>query len=65
MKRENNLQFDNLGEPVTKFVYYNSDTKEYNAIFLYATEQQMIDQHVDYLTESSHTNFPAPQAIFF
>jgi len=58
LKRENNLQFDNLGEPVTKFVYYDADTKEYNAIFLYATEQQMIDQHVDYLTESSHTNFP-------
>jgi hypothetical protein len=58
LKRENNLQFDTLGEPVTKFVYYDADTKEYNAIFLYSSEQGMIDQHVDYLTTSSHTNFP-------
>jgi len=58
LKREYNLQFDTLGEPVTKFVYYDADTKEYNAIFLYSSEQGMIDQHVDYLTTSSHINFP-------
>ena len=58
LKREHNLQFDNLGEPVTKFVYYDADTKEYNATFLYTSEQKLIDQFVDYLTTSSHTNFP-------
>jgi hypothetical protein len=58
LKREHNLQFDNLGEPVTKFVYYAVDTKEYNAILLYPSEQKMIDQYVDYFTTSGHTNFP-------
>ena len=58
LKREHNLQFENLGEPVTKFVYYDASLKEYNAIFLYDTEQEMIDQHVDYLTNSGHMSFP-------
>ena len=40
LKREHNLQFENLGEPVTKFVYYDASLKEYNAIFLYDTEQE-------------------------
>lgn len=63
VKRENNLQFSNLGEPVTKFVYYDSSTKEYNAIFLYSSEAKMIDQYTDYLTTSGHTDFPDPYII--
>ena len=63
LKRQNNLQFTNAGEPVNKFVYFDSVTKEYNAIFLYANEQGMIDQHVDYLTYVGHTTFPDPYVI--
>ena len=63
LKRQNHLQFTNAGEPVNKFVYFDSVTKEYNAIFLYANEQGMIDQHVDYLTYVGHTTFPDPYVI--
>ena len=34
LKRENNLQFENKGDPVTKFVYFDTSLCEYNVIFL-------------------------------
>ena len=51
LKRENNLQFENKGDPVTKFVYFDTSLKEYNMIYLYNNESDMISQHTDYLTQ--------------
>ena len=63
LKRENNLQFENKGDPVTKFVYFDTSLKEYNMIYLYNNESDMISQHTDYLTQSGHTEFPDPYKI--
>ena len=64
LKRENNLQFDNLGDPVTKFIYFDSGLKEYNMIYLYDNESDMISQHTNYLTEHpDHTTFPDPYTV--
>ena len=67
LKRENNLQFENKGDPVTKFVYFDTSLKEYNMIYLYNNESDMISQHTDYLTQCS-LNFnlgknPSPVSV--
>jgi hypothetical protein len=60
-KREDNLQFNNQGDPITKFVYFNTESKEYSMIYMYDNESKMISQHTDYLTEHpDHTTFPDP-----
>tara|TARA_R110000787_G_scaffold233184_3_gene340174 strand:+ start:2162 stop:2926 length:765 start_codon:yes stop_codon:yes gene_type:complete len=58
LKREHNMQFSNMGEPPTKFVYYDEDLKEYNMIFMYLREADMIEQYVDSVKDSGQTKFP-------
>ena len=62
LKRQNNMQFMDMGEPPTKFVYFDNDLKEYNVIFLYPNPRQVIDQHLDYIKRTSHTKFPSQYA---
>ena len=51
--------FYNLGEPLNKFVYFDTFLCEYNVIFLYPNgEEGVIAQFADYLEQFDDDNFP-------
>ena len=58
LKRQNNMQFMEMGEPPTKFVYFDSELKEYNVIFLYLNPNLVASQFLDYIRASGHDSFP-------
>lgn len=54
-----NDHFNNLGEPLNKFVYFNTSLCEYNVIFLYPDgEDGVIKQFDDYLNNYDDKEFP-------
>lgn len=58
LKRQNNMQFMEMGEPPTKFVYFDNELKEYNVIFLYLNPALISEQFLDYIKATGHDNFP-------
>ena len=55
-----NDHFNNLGEPLNKFVYFDTSLCEYNVIFLYPNgEDGVIDQFADYLNYFDDDDFPS------
>ena len=54
-----NNHFDNLGEPLNKYVYFDTSLCEYNVIFLYPNgEEGVIEQFADYLNCFIDDEFP-------
>lgn len=63
LKRQNNMQFMQMGEPPTKFVYFDNELKEYNVILLYLNPNLVPEQFLDYIKATGHKNFPEDFAV--